>query len=184
MMPLTSSSICLAVSSEKILLKLLSSTEISLRANGSLSMISGLRFLLKVKKIRAVPLKVSHPFHSRHMSVMLDTFKSQIENIKFSKPKTPIISNITAKIQNEYDEDYFAKHIISPVHFTQSIDYIIKLGNYFFLECGPAPILSRLIRKDFENTLTLSSCEKNDPSCLSIYDSKEECNNLIINGVK
>ena len=41
-----------------------------------------------------------------------------------------------------------------------------------------------MFRKDFENTLTLSSCEKNDPSCLSIYDSKEECNNLIINGVK
>jgi len=36
---------------KKILLKLLSSTEISLRTNGGLSMISGLRFLLKVKKI-------------------------------------------------------------------------------------------------------------------------------------
>tara|TARA_B100000989_G_scaffold285295_1_gene252862 strand:+ start:3344 stop:4282 length:939 start_codon:yes stop_codon:yes gene_type:complete len=36
---------------KKILLRLLSSTEISLRTNGGLSIISGLRFLLKVKKI-------------------------------------------------------------------------------------------------------------------------------------
>ena len=146
--------------------------------------ISKLHNVLKSHNVRAVPLKVSHPFHSRHMSVMLDDFKKQLETLSFNKPSIPIISNLSGKIQNDFDIHYFAQHIISPVHFIQSIETVLESDHHFFLECGPAPVLSRTIQKDFNEITTVSSCEKSDPLCLSIYDAKKEISNIVIQDIK
>jgi acyl transferase domain-containing protein len=146
--------------------------------------ISKFQIVLKSHSIRAVPLKVSHPFHSRHMSIMLDDFKNQLNTLNFNKPNIPIISNLSGKIQDQYDIHYFAEHIISPVHFTQSIETVLASDHHLFLECGPAPILSRLIQKDFDDITTISSCEKSDPLCLSIYNAKEEISNIEIKDIK
>jgi malonyl CoA-acyl carrier protein transacylase len=125
--------------------------EVSIAAyNGEHIVISGVKNVVesisaefKFKKIRVVPLNVSHAFHSSLMDPMMADFKKAAEAISFSKPRINVISNITGKIAVEEisNADYWVKHIRKPVRFAQSIQELFRKGYNTFVEIGPKPIL-------------------------------------------
>ena len=63
--------------------------------------VNNFQVILKEKKIKYIPLKVSAPFHCSLMKSAADKMKEKISNIVFEKPSIEIISNVTA--QPEYD---------------------------------------------------------------------------------
>ena len=108
--------------------------------------ISKLHNVLKSHNVRAVPLKVSHPFHSRHMSVMLDDFKKQLETLSFNKPSIPIISNLSGKFRTILTF-IILPNILFPLYISSNPLKLFLNLTIIFLECGPAPVLSRTIQK-------------------------------------
>ena len=57
--------------------------------------------------------------------------------------------NIDAEVYTENDDmkDNLAKHIISPVRFSKSLENMIKLGVDTFIEIGPGKTLSGFAKK-------------------------------------
>ena len=67
--------------------------------SGNTEKIKNFQKILKEKKIKAIPLKVSAPFHCSLMIPAADKMKEKINNIKFQKP----LFKITTLQQNSED---------------------------------------------------------------------------------
>ena len=123
---------------------------------------------LKKKKKKGILLPVSAPFHCSLMKKAAENMKDKIENTNFLKPKTNIISNVTAKEESDVDKikPLLIDQITSRVRWRESIDFMIKQGVVSFLEIGPGKVLSGLVKKINRNVkiLNINSIEdiKND----------------------
>ena len=98
---------------------------------------------LKLKGISAIPLQVSHAFHSAQMEPMLQDFLQAARKVKFHAPKMMVISNVSGQPADQTiaSAEYWAKHIRQPVRFADSMDYLYNQGFRWFLEVGPQPVL-------------------------------------------
>ena len=108
---------------------------------------------LKKKKKKGIVLPVSAPFHCSLMKEASEKMKSKIENTIFLKPTPSIISNVTAKNENDTSviKNLLIKQIISRVRWRESVDFMIKNGITEFLEIGPGKVLSSLVKKMNKN---------------------------------
>ena len=75
--------------------------------------------------------------------------KDKIENTNFVKPRPNIISNVTAKEEDDINKikTLLVDQITSKVRWRESINYMIKEGVTEFVEIGPGKVLSNLIKK-------------------------------------
>ena len=117
--------------------------------SGTKSKIENLNINLKSKKKRSIMLPVSAPFHSSLMEPASKKMKDKIQNTNFLLPKPNIISNVTAKEENNVDKIklLLVEQITSRVRWRESVEYMIKKGVKEFIEIGPGKILSGLIKK-------------------------------------
>ena len=104
---------------------------------------------LKDKKKKGIILPVSAPFHCSLMKNAAENMKSKIKNVDFLKPNPSIISNVTAKDENDVNKikSLLVDQITSRVRWRESADYMIKEGVTDFLEIGPGKVLSGLVKK-------------------------------------
>lgn len=98
---------------------------------------------------RAIKLNVASAFHSKLMQSAADEFKPAAEKIAFAEPKIKMFSNITGKELDSIENmpERLAKHIVSPVRFTDELAALNALGYDTFIECGPNKVLSGLVKK-------------------------------------
>ena len=117
--------------------------------SGKKSSIDILNENLKKKRKKGILLPVSAPFHSSLMKSASEVMKSKIENTNFLNPKPSIISNVTAKEENDLNriKPLLVDQITSRVRWRESLDYMIKNGINDFLEIGPGKVLSSLVKK-------------------------------------
>ncbi len=104
---------------------------------------------LKKKRKRGVVLPVSAPFHSSLMKKASEIMKNKIESTDFLKPKPSIISNVTAKKEDDISviKSLLVGQITSRVRWRESVNYMIKEGVVDFVEIGPGKVLSSLVKK-------------------------------------
>ena len=98
--------------------------------------------------IQAVPLTVSHAFHSAQMDPMLDAFSTIARQITYRAPTLGLISNVSGRTaQTEVTQaDYWVRHIRQPVQFAAGIQSLVSQDYDLFIEIGPRPILSGMGR--------------------------------------
>ena len=96
---------------------------------------------LKAEGIKTVNLKVSHAFHSPLMKPMLRDFNHLLQEITYSSPQIPIISNVTGEMAgNEIaTPEYWCNHVCLPVKFAPSMETVDRQGFNVFVEIGPKP---------------------------------------------
>ena len=121
--------------------------------SGSKKAIELLNDNVKKKNKRGIVLPVSAPFHCSMMNAALIKMKSKIENIVFLKPNPSIISNVTAKEENNVEsiKKLLIQQITSRVRWRESVDYMIEEGVNDFVEIGPGKVLSGLVKKINKN---------------------------------
>ena len=117
--------------------------------SGIKSVIETLRENLKNKKKKGIILPVSAPFHCSLMKKASENMKDKIEETNFLKPNPSIISNVTAKEENDTNsiKSLLVKQITSRVRWRESVEYMIKEGVEDFIEIGPGKVLSGLVKK-------------------------------------
>ena len=117
--------------------------------SGEKNVIKILNENLKKKKKKGILLPVSAPFHCSLMKKAAENMKDKIENTSFLKPKPSIISNVTAKEEEDVNKikPLLIDQITSRVRWKESINYMIKQGVEHFLEIGPGKVLSGLVKK-------------------------------------
>ncbi|NEQ66579.1 MAG: acyltransferase domain-containing protein, partial [Symploca sp. SIO2D2] len=93
--------------------------------------------------IKTKQLQVSHAFHSPLMEPMLAEFEDMANQITYSQPRIPLISNVTGTKADKSigTGKYWVNHVRQPVQFVQSMKTLHQEGYELFLEIGPKPIL-------------------------------------------
>lgn len=84
-------------------------------------------------------LKTAGPFHTEKLSKASETFKKELETININHFETPVIKNLDGKLYSKQDDikTILAKHIISPVKFSKSLQTMLDMDVDTFIEIGP-----------------------------------------------
>lgn len=106
----------------------------------------------KAKEIgckKAVTLKTSGPFHTIKLKEASEELGKELEKININNSEKQVIKNIDGKPYTKQDDikEILKKHIISPVHFDETINTMLKMGIDTFIEIGPGKTLSGFIKR-------------------------------------
>tara|TARA_B100000963_G_scaffold101349_1_gene87652 strand:+ start:12832 stop:13764 length:933 start_codon:yes stop_codon:yes gene_type:complete len=139
--------------------------------SGDTNEIKSLKSLLKEKKIKSIPLKVSAPFHCTLMKPAAEAMKDKINTINFNNPKVEIINNVNANVETNSNKikELLINQIFSSVRWRESIIKMSENGVNNFIEIGPGKALSGMVKRTLENVKNFSVNSLND-----IEDLKNE----------
>lgn len=105
----------------------------------------------KERKIRAMKLAVSAPFHCELMAPAAENLREPLNQTAFSTPSVPIYMNVDA--QPETDADKIREKLVaqakSPVRWEDTLRNMAKAGIDTFIELGPGKTLSSFVKKTF-----------------------------------
>ena len=109
--------------------------------------------ILKDKKIKSIPLKVSAPFHCSLMKPAAENMIKKINNTNFKKPIHEIISNVTAEpiVDSEKIKELLIKQIYSGVRWRETIVKMSKEDQPIFIEIGPGKVLTGMVKRTIED---------------------------------
>ena len=98
---------------------------------------------------KCIALKVEGAFHSALMLPAESGLREIINQISFSKPQTPFVSNATGDyIEGVEDiKNSLALQLSHSIQWEASIHRIVKDGITNFLEIGPGKVLTGLVRR-------------------------------------
>jgi len=107
---------------------------------------------------RAVVLPVSGAFHSPLMKDAATDFASFLEDFSFSNPHCPVISNVTAKPENDGAvlKGLLIDQLVSPVRWVETVATLEAGDCGTLLEVGPGAVIKGLIRKCTRELSTIS----------------------------
>ncbi|MCP4111297.1 MAG: acyltransferase domain-containing protein [Desulfobacteraceae bacterium] len=114
---------------------------------------------LHAQGIKSKELNVSHAFHSPLMDPMLSEFEVVASWIKYSSPKTDLISNVTGTFATDEitKPSYWRNHVRQPVRFADSMKTLFQEGYDIFLEIGQKPVLLGMGRQCVNGTGNLET---------------------------
>ena len=102
---------------------------------------------------RALPLKVGGAFHSPLMQPAKEELEEAIKAITVSAPKCPVYQNVDGMPHTNPEEikANLIAQLTSSVHWTTSVQNMIKDGADDFTECGPGKALQGMIGRIDKN---------------------------------
>lgn len=99
------------------------------------------------KKVRV--LKTAGPFHTKKLVDSSNALRKELEKVTINKFTTKVIKNLDGEIYKDTDDikDILAKHIISPVRFSKTLQNMLDEGIDTFIEIGPGKTLSGFVKR-------------------------------------
>ena len=99
--------------------------------------------------VMAVRLKVSGAFHSKLMAPAIEELEQALDEVTFSLPQIPVVSNVTADYLAEADhvKQMLLAQLDHPVKWCQSMERLIADGVGQFYEIGPGRVLAGLTKR-------------------------------------
>ena len=123
--------------------------------------LSDLAIVKKAKKI--IPLPVSVAAHSSLMFDEAETFKSYVNNVKFSTPKIPVINNVDVKVEIDDNSirDALVRQLYSSVRWVETIEFMSQQGVDILLELGPGKVLTSFNKRIDNSIKSMSASDAN-----------------------
>ena len=99
--------------------------------------------------MKAIPLAVAGAFHTPIMQSAVEKLSAALADVPLSAPRIPVISNVDARPHSDPEEirQLLVKQVVSPVHWEDSIRYLMEQGHNEFYEVGPGRVLRGLLRR-------------------------------------
>ncbi|KAF8797479.1 putative polyketide synthase [Phlegmacium glaucopus] len=106
-------------------------------------------------RCKNVILKVPYAYHTDAMLPLSSDLTAVAEKVKLRPPKIPIVSNVTGTVVYPGDSefftaDYFTRHCVQPVQFTEGLEALIKDPALSAINCwieiGPHPTTLPMIK--------------------------------------
>jgi [acyl-carrier-protein] S-malonyltransferase len=110
------------------------------------------------KKLKAIPLKVSAPFHCALMAPAARAVDTALAGLTLRAPDFPVVANVSA-LPNESSEEakrLLVAQIDGPVLWEQSIAFMAEAGVTHALEIGPGKVLAGLVKRIDKRIAVLS----------------------------
>ncbi len=108
---------------------------------------------------RVIKLNVAGAYHSPIMDEIKEEFAQALDSVKFKKPRTLVYQNVQPYEPVSDPEQIKAnllKQISSPVLWKQSILQMWEDGARSFVEIGPKPVLTSMVRSTTGRDITTS----------------------------
>jgi acyl transferase domain-containing protein/acyl carrier protein len=89
---------------------------------------------------QCIPLKASHAYHSNAMLPILKEFEENVALTTRREPTIPYISTVSGDwitTAEATDPDYWSRHILDPVRFSDGLEKLLSVSNAIFLQIGP-----------------------------------------------
>lgn len=98
---------------------------------------------------KAIPLKVSAPFHSPWMREVEKEIGQYLSNLKFTSPIQPIIMNVDGEPEMDPNRirSKLTQQITAPVQWVKTMEMVQKLGCEAVIEFGPKRTLCGLAKQ-------------------------------------
>jgi len=110
------------------------------------------------KKLKAIPLKVSAPFHCALMAPAARAVEAALAQLELATPGFPVIANVTALPNQEAEaiKGLLVRQIDGPVLWEQTIALMAESGITHALEIGPGKVLAGLAKRIDKRVAVLS----------------------------
>jgi [acyl-carrier-protein] S-malonyltransferase len=98
---------------------------------------------------RVMPLKVEGPFHSPYMEAVCDPYAKYLTETSFHPGTAAVISNVTVEPHtSENIKASLMRHIVEPVRWKETIDYLVENGVTKVIQIGPGKTLANLLKRE------------------------------------
>jgi len=99
--------------------------------------------------MKAIPLSVAGAFHTPLMQPAVARLTEALANVKLSKPRIPVISNVDATAHDDPEEirRLLVQQVVSPVRWEDSLHALIAGGHDQFYEIGAGRVLAGLLKR-------------------------------------
>ena len=107
---------------------------------------------------KGLPLKVEGPFHTPLMVAACQPLEALLDSYELQPGCAPVISNTTVEPHDlETLKSTLVRHLIEPVQWEQTIDWLIQAKVTHLIQIGPGQTLQKLLK-----------AHDQAPSCLAI----------------
>ena len=98
---------------------------------------------------RAVPLKVSAPFHCALMLPAQARLAAELNEIEFKDLNVPLVTNVDAAVirTGAGARESLVRQVSSPVRWRESVELLARENVSTFVEIGPGKVLCGLVRQ-------------------------------------
>jgi [acyl-carrier-protein] S-malonyltransferase len=119
--------------------------------------------LAGARKLKAIPLKVSAPFHSALMAPAAAAVGAALAGISISPLAFPVVSNVEARPNSDPGRvpELLVRQIDGAVRFHESILLMADAGVTTALEIGPGKVLSGLVKR-IDKRISVTACFEPD----------------------
>ena len=115
---------------------------------------------LKEQKVRAIPLKVSGAFHTSLLKTAGEQLGTILEDVTFSAPTIPVLTNVTGAYHTTDTADIKAKlaqQVYSAVYFEDELLELATAGVERFIEIGPKNTLTIFVNKTLKDVTAMNT---------------------------
>lgn len=105
--------------------------------------------LAEAMRGKGIELAVSAPFHSSLMKPAEERLKPEIERVKFSAPRFPIISTVSGEPESDPQkiQELLTRQITAQVRWADYVLRLKSLGVTRLVEIGPGDVLTKLNKR-------------------------------------
>ncbi len=105
--------------------------------------------LVKAQKKRAIPLKVSAPFHCSLMAPAADKVAEALSHIEVGPMKVPVVSNVEATANQDPSRvrELLVQQVVGTVRWQQSVELLVAQGVTHAIEFGHGAVIKGLVRR-------------------------------------
>lgn len=107
---------------------------------------------------KAIPLKVSAPFHCALMAPAARALDEAMKNVAFAPPRVPVVANVNAQPNQDAAQipSLLYRQVDGTVLWEQSVRHMAEAGVVRALEIGPGNVLAGLVKRIDKRIATLS----------------------------
>lgn len=117
--------------------------------SGSVEAIERVEELARSRGAKAIRLNVAGAFHSPLMQPALARVREAVAALDIREPAFPVVPNVSGRPTTEPSaiRDQLARHVVSPVRWSRSVEAMAATGVDAFVEVGPGDVLTKLVRR-------------------------------------
>jgi [acyl-carrier-protein] S-malonyltransferase len=125
---------------------------------GSAAAVARVGELVTSEKGRAIPLKVSAPFHCALMAPAARVVETELERVEVRPPRFPIVANFDATPNTDAArvKELLVRQVDGPVRWEESVRAMAAQGVTHALEIGPGKVLAGLVKRTAKDIKVLS----------------------------
>lgn len=98
---------------------------------------------------KAIPLKVSAPFHCALMRPAAEGLQAALETVTVRVPRVPVVANVSAEPVTDPAriKELLVRQVDGPVRWSECVERLASLGARTVVELGPGKVLQGLVKR-------------------------------------